>query len=310
MELRHIRALVAVAEYQHFSRAAASLHISQPPLSAAVRELERELGVVLFERTTRSVRLTPEGRALLEPARHVLRAVADIYQVAEDSRSGSAGSVRAGFAGTSGYSVLADLVRAVRERAPRLQIELVPQVYSGAALDQVLAGQLDLAITGSPPPAALASLLLGDETLVLAVPDSHPLASLHAISASDLTGVPLVSYPREQDSWVRRATVSMLERAGVAPDFVAEAPDPFSLLALVAAGVAPAVVVDHRGRLHVQGVHYVRFVDLDAARFPLRLVWHATTASAATLRTVAVAREVFGDVAAHRSPGGTVQQQR
>lgn len=310
MELRHVRALVAVAEHQHFSRAAASLHISQPPLSAAVRELERELGVVLFERTTRSVRLTAEGRALLEPARHVLRGIAEMRQIAEDSRTGSAGTVRAGFAGTSGYSVLADLVRAVRERVPRLRIELIPQVYSGAALDQVRAGELDLAITGSPPPAELASLLLGNETLVLAVPDGHPLASLTAISARDLTGVPLVSYPREQDSWVRRATVSMLEGAGVEPTFVADAPDPFSLLALVAAGVAAAVVVDHRGRLHVQGVRYVPFNDVQAARFPLRLVWHATTASAAALRAVSVAREVFGEAPPHDSSGGAVQQQR
>ena len=297
MELRHVRALVAVAEHQHFSRAAASLHMSQPPLSAAVRELEHELGVVLFERTTRSVRLTDEGRALLEPARQVLRGIAGMRQVAEDSRTGSAGSVRAGFAGTSGYAVLADLVRAVREQVPRLQIDLTPQVYSGEALELVGRGELDLAITGSPPAADLASLVLGDETLVLAVPEGHLLERATSIAAHDLSGVPLVSYPGDQDSWVRRATVSMLERSGVAPHFVAEAPDPFSLLALVAAGVGAAVVVDHRGRLHVQGVGYVPFRDTAAARFPLRLVWHAAGASPATLRTVAIARSIFGATA-------------
>ncbi|MFV0534622.1 MAG: LysR family transcriptional regulator [Cumulibacter sp.] len=293
MELRHVRALVAVAEHQHFSRAAESLRISQPPLSAAIREFEREVGVVLFERTTRTVRLTDDGAALLEPARRILESVGEIRQIAAARRTGTAGSVRAGFAGTSGYAILADLVREVRSREPGLTVDLVPQVYSGRAIELVRRGQLDLAITGSPLPTDLGSVALGQETLVLAVPEGHPLSTTPQVAVASLAGEPLVSYPGEHDSWVRHATVTMLESAGIAPNFVAEAPDPFSLLALVAAGVGAAVVVDHRDRLHVAGVHYLPLADDVQAQFPIRLVWRAGATNPATRRAVTIAREVF-----------------
>ncbi|WP_153505641.1 LysR family transcriptional regulator [Cumulibacter manganitolerans] len=305
MELRHIRALVAVAEHQHFSRAAASLHMSQPPLSAAIRELERELGVTLFERTTRSVQLTADGRAMLEPARRVLRGLEELRMLAAARLSGAVGTVRAGFGGTSGYSILADLVRAAREQAPGLQIELAPQTYSGDALQRVLEGELDLAISGSRPPRDLDSLVLRDERLVLAVPTGHPLSGRHRVEADDLAGVPMVMYPGEHGSWVRRAAFAMLERAGLAPEVAAEAPDPFSLLALVAAGIGAAVVVDTRGRIHVEGVRYLPFGPSVSATFPLRMVWHGSRASPATLSAVAISRGLV-----ERSAVGAVQQQR
>lgn len=303
MELRHLRAFVAVAEEEHFSRAAARLNISQPPLSAAVRELERELGVALFERTTRSVAITGAGAALLEHARAALRSIEAMQSAAALTQTGLVGRVRAGFAGTSGYRLLARIVSAVRERAPGIRVELVPQTYSGDAVEAVLGGDLDLAFTGFVPPKPLSSFIIGRESLVLAVPEGHPLAAHAEIDPRELHDVPLVMYPDAQGSAVRRSTAAILDAAGARMEVAAEAPDPFSLLALVAAGVGAAVVADHAGLLEVSGVHYRPFVAGAAAQIPLRLVWHRAARSAALDQVVAIARELHGGSAV-----GAVQQ--
>ena len=127
MELRDIEAFVAVAEELHFGRAAARLHISQPPLSNRIRQLEADLKVDLFIRSTRNVALTEAGQRLLDPARQVLNQLAIARAVADSIVTGEEGRVRVGFAGASSQRSLPMLSRAVRELHPGIELKSNPR---------------------------------------------------------------------------------------------------------------------------------------------------------------------------------------
>jgi DNA-binding transcriptional LysR family regulator len=124
MEFRQVTAFLAVAEELHFGRAAERLRIAQPALSQMIRALEADLDVDLFERTTRRVRLTPAGEALLEPAAAIGTQVDGARRIARAAQQGLAGRVRIGFGGTSGYSILSRLAREVGERHPGISLDL------------------------------------------------------------------------------------------------------------------------------------------------------------------------------------------
>src|SRR3546814_838109 len=122
MELRHRRYFVAVAEELHFGRAAQRLHMAQPPLSQQIRQLEAELGVALFTRTTRQVTLTPAGARYLERARAVLASVAQAGEEAARVATGEVGRVSIGFIGSATYSLLPALARDLRAGLPEIEI--------------------------------------------------------------------------------------------------------------------------------------------------------------------------------------------
>jgi DNA-binding transcriptional LysR family regulator len=157
MDLRDLEAFVAVAEELHFGRAAARLHISQPPLSLRIRELEASLGVSLFVRSTRTVSLTQAGTALLPSARQALTQMELTRQVADSIRAGERGLVRIGFAGASSQRSLPILSRAIREEYPGVELELHSQTYVYTALEMLASGRLDLAFARLPSPRAALS---------------------------------------------------------------------------------------------------------------------------------------------------------
>ncbi|MDN6123743.1 MAG: LysR family transcriptional regulator, partial [Brevibacterium sp.] len=170
MELRQLSAFIAVAEELHFGRAAENLHIAQPALSQLIRALEKELGVRLFERTTRRVRMTSSGEALLEPARSIENQVAGAKRLAQAAQEGTVGRVRVGFGGTSGYSILSLLAHEVAEKHPGISLELHPQTYSGEAALAVRDGEMDLAVISPPSPAGVDVHVIRQETVMVAVP--------------------------------------------------------------------------------------------------------------------------------------------
>src|SRR5699024_12594589 len=153
MEFRQVTAFLAVAEELHFGRAAERLRIAQPALSQTIRALEADLDVELFERTTRRVRLTPAGEALVEPAAAIGTQVDGARRIARAAQQGLAGRVRIGFGGTSGYSILSRLAREGGERHPGVSLDLRPQVYCGQAANAVREGPIDPADIRHPAPA-------------------------------------------------------------------------------------------------------------------------------------------------------------
>ena len=150
MELRHLRYFVAVAEERHFGRAAARLHIAQPPLSQQIRRFEAELGEPLLYRTTRSVELAPAGEVLLERAREILAAVDAAVEDARRAARGEYGRLAIGFTGSSTYAMLPSLAAALREELPGVVLDLRGELLTPAQVARLLDGTLDLGLLRPP----------------------------------------------------------------------------------------------------------------------------------------------------------------
>lgn len=195
MDVRQMRCVVAVAEELHFGRAAERLQMSQAPLSAQIKRIEREIGFPLFERTTRSVRLTPVGAELYRRAVAIIEqvdlATVDLHEVA----AGRAGRVRVGFPSSASYSILPRAVRRMREVAPDLELELVP-LTSAEQVERVHEGSIDIGIVrGEAATVDLRSRRLFTEEIVACLPEDHPLAGQESVSAEELAAEPMIFFP-------------------------------------------------------------------------------------------------------------------
>lgn len=215
MELRQLRYFLAVAEELHFGRAAERLHIVQPAVSQQVRRLERELGVELFGRTTRSVSLTEAGQRFLPHARAVLAAAdraADSVTEFRTSRS----LLRLGTSEGLGDR-LDGLLAAFARLAPEAQLELV-HAPTAQRLQRVRDGSLDATIVrGDQPASGLDFTPLWTDEVWVALPASHPLAEAEVVAFADLAGLPARLSPPERNRPLYELVVSSCREAGFEP---------------------------------------------------------------------------------------------
>ncbi|MET8470991.1 LysR family transcriptional regulator [Streptomyces sp. NPDC006422] len=293
MELKHLTGFVAVAEELHFGRAAERLHVAQSPLSQQIKLLERDLGVKLFDRTTRSVRLTPAGQALVEPARKLLADASAVRRTVRAAHLGEVGRVSVGFAGASSYAALPLLTRAVTSRLPGIELVLEGQTYSGEALRRITDGTLDLGFVALPVRRGVTARVVRSERLVLALPDSHPLADRAEVPVRALADEPIVTFPRSRESAVRDAMAQACHDAGFAPRIAQEAPDSYNMLALVGAGVGVAVVVESARNIHLEHVVFRPLAGEEVPVLPIALGWRTGNPSAALQAVLRVAEEVL-----------------
>ncbi|WP_279436314.1 LysR family transcriptional regulator [Actinomadura sp. 7K534] len=238
----HLRCFVAVAEELHFGRAAERLGMAQPPLSQRVQRLERELGVRLFDRSSRKVALTAPGRLLLDEARDILTRVDRIYSVAERARLGEVGTVRAGLPSDLGGPIVAALIAAFRARRPDLRLDL-RETGTAEQVRGLAEGALDAGIVRHPCDSRGLELgpMLGRPLGVL-VPAASELAASPEVHLADLGGRDLVVPPREEAPGAHDDLLASCRRHGYAPDAVHEARHPQFALGLVLAGTAVALV--------------------------------------------------------------------
>ncbi|MGW2343842.1 LysR substrate-binding domain-containing protein [Streptomyces sp. NPDC001661] len=293
MELKHLTGFVAVAEELHFGRAAERLHVAQSPLSQQIKLLERDLGVKLFDRTTRTVRLTPAGQALVEPARKLLADASSVRRTVRAAHLGEVGRVSVGFAGASSYAALPLLTRAVTSQLPGIELLLEGQTYSGEALRRVNDGTLDLGFVALPVRRGITARVVRMERLVLALPDSHPLADRAEVPVRALADEPIVTFPLSRESAVRDAMVQACHDAGFAPRIAQEAPDSYNMLALVGAGVGVAVVVESARNIHLEHVVFRPLAGDEVPVLPIALGWRTGNPSAALQAVLRVARDVL-----------------
>jgi len=274
VELRDFEAFVAVAEELHFGRAAARLHMSQPPLSSRIRQLERDLRLRLFERNTRSVSLTDAGQRLLAPARRVLNEVESARGVAASIASGDQGRVRIGFAGASSQRSLPLLTRAVRTQHPGIELVLQSQTYVFTALERLLARSLDLAFARLPiPHPDLAWRVVEVEELLCALPEGHRLAAHPSIHLPDLYDEDFVSLPDNQGSILQSTMYSLCVTAGFRPRVAQVAPDSSTVLALVAAGAGLTITLSSVRPVQTVGIAYRPLVNIQPSHMFAALVW-------------------------------------
>lgn len=293
MELRHINAFLAVAEELHFGRAAKRLQMAQPPLSQQIRQLEKELGVQLFERNTRSVRLTSAGQALVDPVRTILGDIDIATRVAKAAGRGEFGRVSVGFAGASSHETLPLLARAVSASHPGIELVLEGQTYANVALARVATGALDLGFVRLPvTQPGVEARVIDEEELICALPSDHPLARRKRIPVTALAGERFVGFPANAGSSLRDAMMQACEGAGFTPRVVQEAPDSHTILALVAAGVGVTLSLTSVQHIQQTGLVY-RPLAGPPIRLQAALAWRTDNPSAALRAVLAVADEAL-----------------
>jgi LysR family hydrogen peroxide-inducible transcriptional activator len=186
MTLTELKYIVAVARERHFGRAAEACHVSQPTLSVAVKKLEEELDVKLFERGANEVSTTPLGEQIVRQAQQVIEQAAAIREIAKTGKDPVSGPLRLGVIYTVGPYLLPDLVRQAIERVPQMPLVL-QENFTARLLDMLRTGDLDCAILAEPfPDTGLAVAPLYDEPFLAAVPRTHPMASRESITAEEL----------------------------------------------------------------------------------------------------------------------------
>jgi len=186
MNIRDLQYLVAVAELQHFGRAAERCHVSQPTLSMQIRKLEDHLGVPLFERTGRKVMVSSAGEQIVERARALIRDYEELQSVAQRLKDPSAGQYRLGVFPTLAPYFLPRIVPAIHAEFPRLRLILLEE-KTDVLLARLRRGQIDMALLALPVAGDdVQGMPLFDECFRLAVSDRHPLAGRESVSASDL----------------------------------------------------------------------------------------------------------------------------
>ncbi|MBL9168139.1 MAG: LysR family transcriptional regulator [Verrucomicrobiales bacterium] len=200
MELRHLRYFVVVAEEQNVTRAAARLHLSQPPLTRQIHDLENELGVALFTRSGKIIRLTDAGRVFLEEARASLKRVEEAVRKVRDVASGGQGELHLGYAPTPTVEILPKLLRTFRKEFPHVRVVLhdhsSPEMLAG-----LRHGRLHAALMMQPSTQAARGLTfkqLKTYPVGIALPANHPFARRRKVSLDDACAAPIVAYSRQQ----------------------------------------------------------------------------------------------------------------
>jgi DNA-binding transcriptional LysR family regulator len=296
MELRHLRYFVAVAEEAHFGRAAERLRIAQPPLSRQIRDLEREIGVPLFERIPRGVELTPAGRAFLPEARLTLAQAERAQRSAQRAARGETGRLRVGFVEAATHSgILPDVLSFFRAHLPSVGLSL----FELDALRQAEAfqdGRIDIGILHSPPLDAARWLRVEpfyEEPVILAVSKAHPLAARARLTLSALAEESFVSFPRTVAPEMYDDILARCRAAGFSPRIVQEAAGWHTLASLVSARVGIAFVPRSIAEFQQAGVIYRPVRGLDV-RMSLAAVWKRAERSPVRERFVAALKAVAG----------------
>ena len=254
-DLRRIRCFIAVAEELHFGKAAARLHLSQPPLSQHIKALEAELGVQLLERDRRSVRLTAAGQAYLQHAYLALQAVENAASAARLAATGEYGELRIGHSPSALYvDKVLQAVTLYRKLHPAVEIRLQEGTMRSCVAD-IEAGKLDTAFVRGPLPASPVSVvrwskqrkrLISREPLLLALPKSHALARHEAVALKDLQGERFVALARDMRAALNEVIdgvlAPLMQHSQQHPDVAVETRDMATLLGLVSAGAGIALV--------------------------------------------------------------------
>lgn len=241
LSLRHLRALAALAETEHFRKAAERLHVTQPALSAQIQGLEDHLGVTLVERTRRRLVFTPVGRAMVERARAILAEITDMESAAKVFASPLEGLLRIGVPPTLGPYLLPHVLPDMKAGHQGLRLYLREERLS-RQLAELASGEIDL-VLGLGPLAGEGreAAPLFDEPLWLALPTDHPLCAKTGLVPADLSGLSLVLFEREGDG-MRDLGLRLCQEAGARehPDFRATSLD--TLRQMVASGLGSCLL--------------------------------------------------------------------
>lgn len=272
MELRHLRYFVAVAEELSFGRAAAALNMSQPPLSKQIKDLEREIGATLFERTKRRVEITAAGQDFLLYAKDILRMADEARYRVQQVSTGEIGKLVIGFTGTTMYD-LQEILRSFSQLHPNVEV-ILRRMSTATQLERlkersISVGNLLLPIRESD----LHFLPIRMEPFVIALPSSHPLAQhREPISISRFAEDNFIATPRSAGTSYYDAAMSVCVEGGFVPRISLEMDHSESIAAFVSIGMGVSLVPQSLANLKIEGVVYKR-IDVEKPVVVTALAW-------------------------------------
>jgi DNA-binding transcriptional LysR family regulator len=260
MELRHLRYFIAVGENLHFGRAAEQLHMSQPPLTRQIQQLEEELGVALFARTNRRVELTAVGQLLLAEAKPLLTQFDSLKHHVSEMAGGRMGTLAIGFISVADYHVLPSMLREFQSRYPSVTLNL-REATTDLQIESLRKSEIDVGIILAPlTDPSLQFQPLFQEELVAVLPstneDSSTPSPARPISMHALTDQPFVMFPRHSAPGLYDAIIGACDRAGFAPRVAQEAIQMQTIISLVSVGMGVALVPASLTNLGRAGVSY------------------------------------------------------
>lgn len=290
MELRHLRYFVAVAETLNFTRAAERLHIGQPPLSMQIRDLETEVGALLFARSRRKVELTEAGRRFLAHARAILAQAELAADEARRAARGEAGELRVGITSSLPYTaILPRVLGSFRRRHPEVRLQL-QEMFTSEQFEALTRDRLDVGLvrqdaTRAPPGIAIREI--GRDSLRLVIHAAHPLAARMSVSFRELAGEEFISFPADAGTGLPAILQRLSRAAGFEPRIVQTAGEATTQIGLVAAGLGLALLPGPLECVRIPNVRYLPVVDA-GADFPLSVACRADQSSPVVQRFLEV----------------------
>ncbi len=288
IDARLWRSFATVAEELHYGRAADRLRITQPALSRQIRDLERALGVTLFDRTSRRVALSQAGRAVLGQARRALTESDRAIRLARLAAHGDWGELTISVLPAVALALLPKIIRAYRDAHPAIEVT-IGESFDDEQLTALAGGRIDagfLRAAEAPPGIRLQTLLT--EPVLAALPADHRLARHDRLALSELAGEPFVFFPRHRSALAYDEFIASCRVAGFSPAIVQEASG-ISALGLVAAGLGVTVVAASYQALSLAGVRYVPVVGHQLA---LQVAWAADNTNTALPGFLDTARHI------------------
>ena len=293
MDLRRLRYFVVAAEEQNFSRAAKRLRIAQPPLSAQIKQLEGELGVKLFDRTSRGVRLTEAGRLLLGEARRIFVQLDQSVEFIRQVGDGRIGRLALGFLPSVAHGVLPNMLREFRERFPNVELSL-QEMSPDEEVQKLRNNQIDAGFLYLPvDETGLEVRPILREPFIVALPDEHSLATETQVAMSQLAEEPFILPPQHQVPACYGHIMEACRRAGFFPKAVQK--DVWlmqTIVDLVAGGLGVALVPASLKNLRRTGVTYKEIKDLSIT-VEIGVVWRRDDPSAVLQAFLEVVEEIF-----------------
>jgi DNA-binding transcriptional LysR family regulator len=293
MDVRALRCFLAIAEELHFGRAAARLHMSQPPLSQQVRRLETSLGVRLFDRNKRSVKLTSAGAMLVRDARLILAQIERTTQAVKCAEFSHKEHVRVGFVSAAMVAGLGNVFQVLRTK----ELDVVDtwiEIGSAEQIEALRSERIDIGFAHTPLDyGGMKAFPLIYQPFMVALPSTHKAAARQQIRLSDLAGEAFLVGPRDGSPGYYDQVHAVCNEAGYSPQVVQQARHLFSALNLVSMGLGIALVPSSFKKIVMPGVT-LRNIEGSNRAVELSVLWNPKNKSPTITRIVAALRNSAG----------------
>ncbi|WP_027798671.1 LysR family transcriptional regulator [Paraburkholderia dilworthii] len=292
LDLGQVRCFVAAATELNFRRAAALLNMTQPPLSRQIQLLEDNLGVKLFERVGRTVKLTTEGRVFLADAARLLNLAEQAESTVRRASKGKTGRVRLGFTGAAGYELIPELLVAAADVLPEIDVVLL-ELVSAAQIEAFAANTIDLGfLRPLPSKQKLEFVLVDEEPLIVALPKRHTLCQFGQIALKQLDDQPFIMHSPTQGKYFHDRIMGMLAAEGVNLNIAQYIDQTPTILSLVRAGLGLAILPASAQRFHYDNVEF-RLIARNSIQAEMSMAWRADQDNPAVIAFRSMAAEYF-----------------